>query len=355
MEPENEKLATAIAPIVWNYAPIADLHVLEALPRAARERETKKAADTFASTGRNVFVHYAAPILDERRKRLLTSGLRKKKYPKTAAQLWLNVGHEEQFYWNDAARHLRQCMKQGRLSPKGCLINGGRVDEKTMNVWHAEIAVAAYLELPAPPEKMERGNEAIADGVKQKLEEVVSKFDLLGASDGTSNRTLDLDSAAKADHERGSTTLLDTLPDPFTYDPKMLYSHFAHYDYDAVRKAEGKHQAALLRQLADLFNKTGKVLFYYYAVPRLCKQTYPPTLGDTVTSQAADIWKLLPGAEKEKWCIASSSMKKRLGDGDLAGLVVFELESLDGEVLRLHGIAAAALKSHEERKNGGTV
>ena len=131
----------------------------------------------------------------------------------------------------------------------------------------------------------------------------------------------------------------------------MLYSHFARYDYNSIRNTVGKHQRARLRQLADLFEKTGKVLFYYYTVPRLCKQTYPPTLGETVTSQAADVWKLLPGAEKEKWSNASAAVKKKLGDGDLAGLSVLELDSMDGEVLRLHELAAKVLKAHKQEAN----
>jgi hypothetical protein len=119
----------------------------------------------------------------------------------------------------------------------------------------------------------------------------------------------------------------------------MLYSHFAHYDYASIREAEGKHQTAMLRQLADLFDKTGKILFYYYAVPRLCKKTYPPTAGETVTGEAARVWLFLPGAEKEKWRTASAGVKKRLGDGDIAGLEVLELGSLDAEVLSLHELA----------------
>jgi hypothetical protein len=349
MEPENERLAAIVAPVVWKYAPMADLHVLEALPPAARERETRKAVDTFASTGRNVFVHYTAPILDERRKRLLAAGLRKKKYSKSAAQLWQSIGEEEQFYWNEAARYLRQCMKQGVLSHKDCLIHGGRVDEKKDYIWNAEVAVAAYLELPAPAEKRREEVEVAKNVAEQETKEIISKFELFGVSDVTGNESLKADAAAKGDHERASAVLLDTLPEPFSYEPKMLYSHFARYEYNEIRKAEGKHQTAMLRQLADLFDKTGKILFYYYAVPRLCKQTYPPTLGETVTSQAADVWKLLPGTEKEKWCNASASVKKRLGDGDPAGLSVLELDTLDEEVVRLHEFAAEALKAHDQK------
>ncbi len=69
------------------------------------------------------------------------------------------------------------------------------------------------------------------------------------------------------------------------------------------------------------------------------KEAYPPIAGDTVTGDAAKLWRYLPGVEKEKWCNASASVKKRLGDGDMAGLDVLELGSLDAEVLRLHDLA----------------
>ena len=382
MEPTQGILATITAATVWRYAPIANLTLLDALPPAARERETKKAADTFASTGRNVFVHYATPILEERRNRLLASGLRKKKYPKTAPQLWQSIGHDEEFYWNEVVRSLRQGMKQGVLSPKGCLIHGGRAGEREGYVYHAAVAVAAYLELPAPIEK-EIGEDVVITCSGDSKEEVMpklTKVDITAiASDATSTAKI----AAKDDQEMekthdvavavvtssgetktddvsskleqiditttgdisstsstvGGNELLDSLPSLFIYDQTMLYSHFAHYDYELIRKAEGKHQTAMLRQFADLFDKTGKILFYYYVVPRLCKETYPPTAGQTVTGQAAKIWRFLPGVVKNEWRVASAGAKKRLGDGDIGGLEVLELGSLDPEVMRLHELA----------------
>ena len=323
MEPAHDTLAQTTAPIAWSYAPIANLPLLDALPPATRERETKKAADTFASTSRNVFVHYATPILEERRKRLLASGLRKKKYPKTAAQLWRIIGHDEEFYWSEVARSLRLGMKLGILSPKGCLIHGGRAGERESYVYHAEVAVAGCLELPVP---IEKGDVVITSLSETKMEDVLPKF------------VSTPDPAVENDME-----LLDTFPSRFEYDQKMLYSHFAHYDYATIRNAEGNHQTAMLRQLADLFDKTGKILFYYYAVPRLCKRTYPPTAGETVTGEAAKAWRLLVGAEKEKWRSASAGVKKRLGDGDVGGLEVLELGSLDAEVLGLHELARSQI------------
>ena len=59
--------------MTYKIPPVADLTVLSALPPAAQLRETKKAADTFASTGRNIFVHYITPVLEKRRALLLAA------------------------------------------------------------------------------------------------------------------------------------------------------------------------------------------------------------------------------------------------------------------------------------------
>lgn len=146
----NDTLAKVIEPIAWKVSPVTNVAVFEALPPAAKDRETKKAADTFASTGRNVFVHYVTPILSRRRELLISSGYTKKKYPKTAAQTWSTLPFAEAFFWNEAAKELRLCMKQNILSPKGCLVHAGRLSETEAYLWHAEIAVATYLNLPYP-------------------------------------------------------------------------------------------------------------------------------------------------------------------------------------------------------------
>lgn len=338
------KLAKVIAPIAWKFQPATNLSNIEALPARAKERETKKAADTFASTGRNVFVHYVTPVLDERRTLLLASSTTKKKYTKTAPQLWQSLEITESFFWNEAARQLRLCMKEDVLSPKGCLIHGGRLCEKKTYVWHAEIAVAAYLDLP-PPQENDGETVVVPDEVNGKEVDVESDpVESTTGKDMTDNTDVQ---TRTEEHDHDSIELLDTLPDRFEYDQKMLYSHFARYDYDEVRKAEGKHQTAMLRQLADLLDKTGKTLFYYYAVPRLCKQCYPPTTGETVTSKAAEVWRFLPGSEKAHWLSASARLKKQLGDGDVAGLEVLQLDSLDEGVLRLHTVTQKALDDPE--------
>lgn len=78
-----------------------------------------------------------------------------------------------------------------------------------------------------------------------------------------------------------TTTLLDNPPDRFEFGQNMLHSHFAHYNFNGVRNAVGRTQTMLLRHLVERFEKTGKELLYYYIVPRLCKQTYPPSEGET--------------------------------------------------------------------------
>ena len=364
---KHERLEDVIAPISWKILPVTNLAAFEALPPAAKDRETKKAADTFASGRRNIFVHYVTPILNERRRLLLGSGLTKKNYHKTAAQVWQALETDEAFFWNQTAREVRMCMKKGILSPKGCLIHGGRLDSKKTYVQHAEFAVASYLNLPTPEEhgvtpkagplpEDKCAMEKISISPVSCMEDVLSgncvESMTLGGdkqrSTVASKSVTDVSAFANTQEqelELDKTELLDTLPDRFEYDQKMLYSHFARYDLHEVRKTEGKHRTAMLRQLADLFDKTGKTLFYYYTVPRLCKESYPPTAGETISSNAADVWRFLLGSEKDKWRITSASLKKQLGDGDVGGLGILQLDSLDADVLRLHELAQAALRS----------
>ena len=92
------------------------------------------------------------------------------------------------------------------------------------------------------------------------------------------------------------------------------------------------------------------MLFYYYVVPHLCKQSCPPTAGETVTGQADDIWRSLPGLEKDDWWKASAKLKSLLGDGEIIGLVTLKLETLDRDVLRLHDLAEIAIQAHERKQ-----
>ena len=361
----------SVASPEWQIAAVTDVAQLERLPPASRAREIKKAADNFASNGRNLFVHYVGPILNKRRELLIASSITKKRYYKTAAQIWPTVQLEDALFWQEAAKELRLCMKDNCLDRKDCLLYAGKLPERQTYIWHAEEVVAAYLDLPHPATTTEQLDLATADHEQPVPVHIAviaanfSKYELAGlniASEGSTVLAGYIPGARDAVATEGSVLagaetvdsthilpLLDTLPDPFEYEQNMLYSHFARYDYDEVRRAEGKHQKAMLRQLADRFDRTGKILFYYYMVPRLCKQTSPPSVGDTVTSQAADIWKFYDAQGKEVWRTASSKLKKALGNGRVDGLETLQLDSMDMEVLRLHEIARSTVAASEAK------
>ena len=168
--------------------------------------------------------------------------------------------------------------------------------------------------------------------------------------DGNSRAAVPECNAARLQEDITRSDLLDTLPSRFEHTPNILYSHFAHYDFDDVRQAEGKRQTAMLRQLADLLDKTGKELFYYFTVPHLSKSIPPPKDGSTVMSLAGDIWRFSPGPMKNQWIFESQAVKKQLGDGDLDGLVILQLSSLAPEVLRLHAISEDAIQNGDSRR-----
>ena len=142
--------------------------------------------------------------------------------------------------------------------------------------------MAGYLELPVP---IEKGDVVITSLSETKMEDVLPKF------------VSTPDPAVENDME-----LLDTFPSRFEYDQKMLYSHFAHYDYATIRNAEGNHQTAMLRQLADLFDKTGKILFYYYAVPTIVQADLP-----------TDCWRDSHGVKRRRRGVCWSGRKRRSG------------------------------------------
>ncbi|KAK4546128.1 hypothetical protein LTR36_002265 [Oleoguttula mirabilis] len=352
---------------------------INALPPAARANERAKRANTFASSGKTVFVHYVEPVLDCRRTELLSKGTHNKKYNKTAAQLWQGIRdqlQDEWSFWHQQAAELRVGLKQGQLSHEQCLKDAGRPKEARRCIWHAEIAVGHYLDIPPPPEPEQTRflydgcapGGTRADLIKKSDVMLSRREDALGACITASLEGLDLTEVAMTTSEKvvvatyghdpgeprdEDAGLLDTLPDRFDYTTNMLYSHFARYDFGAVRQAEGKHQTAMLRQLADLLDKSGKELFYYYTVPRLCKTCQPPNDGSTVTSLAGDVWRFLPGQMKGLWASVSAALKKCLGDGDGDGLAMLQLDSLEHEVLRLHGMAEEAIKSHAARESAG--
>lgn len=359
---------------------------IDALPPSARATELAKRANTFASSGKTVYVHYVEPALSHRRAILLSTGKARKRYTKTAAQLWQSLQreqHDEWFFWYQVAKDVRLAMSKGELTHESCLRDAGREGDARVCIWHAEVAVGHYLGtiLPSELEEVEPaapvdGNGAVAEGVDKSAGDapwtgdaticITTSIDEFTLSVKTTVTATTTTTAANEDeplvvtplHDTRSTSRSDTaasdlpstLPDRFTYTPNMLHSHFAHYNLNAVRKVEGKHQIAMLRQLADLLDKSGRELFYYYAVPHLCKTVHPARDGSTVTSMAGDVWRFLPGQMKDSWASASSALKKMLGNGDVDGLEVLQLDSLEPEVLRLHGMTVAAIQSHEGKK-----
>ena len=128
---------------------------LERMPPAARASELSERANTFASSGRNVFIHYVELMLDCRRAALHSSGLTKKRYFKTTAQLWQTMKekqHGEYLFWCQQATELQAELRSKMLSHEDCLKCAGKVGNAHICVWHARIAVSRYLDIALPPE-----------------------------------------------------------------------------------------------------------------------------------------------------------------------------------------------------------
>lgn len=60
----------------------------EAFPPAAKERLILKEVNTFVGNAIHLFNHHVTPILDLRRKQVVECGKTKRKFLKTAKQLW---------------------------------------------------------------------------------------------------------------------------------------------------------------------------------------------------------------------------------------------------------------------------
>lgn len=343
--------------------PVIDIARFDAFPQAARARELTKAVNTFASSGKNVFMHYVEPTLNRRRTELLKTGMTKKKYHKTAAQLWPSVEQEERSFWNGQAKELRLCLKEKSLSVENCLTFAGRAGDDPACSWHAEVAVSQYLgtPLPAPldgdastPHTIEQ--EATTSDVdstrtKQKAAACVTAPQSPSFSHNDIETTTQRSSVdANVDAALDLQGLLDVLPERFEIDRNTLYGNFANVDFEEIHQAEGRTQTMYLRRVAQMLDYSGKELFHYYMVPRLCTSIYPQPDGSTVTSISAGIWKSLSGSRKGMWLDASNKLKKDLGDGDLLGLETLMLESLDTEVVRLRRLAKEDLEDHWGRK-----
>jgi hypothetical protein len=149
------------------------------------------------------------------------------------------------------------------------------------------------LDLPEPWEEKHMMSEA-AEGT---VEESVSASSSATQERRTATRTIltsiigDLNAQSNNDRitAAANEALLDMLPNRFDFEPQVLYSHFAQYDYNSIHHAEGKHQVAMLHQQSDLFHRSRKELCYYYLVPRLYEAYNPSRCGSTVTDKTVEI------------------------------------------------------------------
>jgi ATP/maltotriose-dependent transcriptional regulator MalT len=82
--------------------PVVDVIYYNKFLLTARVRSVKQQADTFVSRGRNVFVPYVRPQLEQRHAQNPSSGHTKKRYYTRAARLWQQleeVQYDERFWW----------------------------------------------------------------------------------------------------------------------------------------------------------------------------------------------------------------------------------------------------------------
>ena len=324
--------------------PVIELSRFNAFPPTTRARELSKAANTFTSSGKTIFVHYAEPILRTRRALLLESGTTRKKFYKTATQLWPNA---EEFFWNQQATELRLSLKQKFLSVEDCLEFAGRPGDARVCSWYAEVGVSEYLGTPPPAPFDEEVASAEQRATSMKS---VSKEDELNA---VHTVTFAEHPAVDIDEHNGLTTPahLDVLPDSIKPPPRnSTYGNFAHLDLPSIRHASGRTQTMYLRRVAQMLDETGKELFHHYMVPQLCATIQPRPDGSTVTGISSEVWRFLPGERRLVWWGASRGLKKRLGDGEVEALETLELGGTDTEGLRLQGLAGEEWEGHQMRR-----
>lgn len=235
------------------------------------------------------------------------------------------------------------------------------VTHRATYIHFAETAVAEYLQLPPPGEAEYHllpmplaslpasADYLTFDDVDNKM--AYTAMDMSNGTEMEASTTETEFCAPETEQEMdhaatsfGQQPLLDTLPDRFTVEPRMMYGHFARYKLDEIlTTATRKRQLEKLHQLADLFDQTGKVLFYYYAYPRLWKRLRPLNVDESIATFAQDIWHYAEGNIAEEWKEAELHVKKLLGDGSLDGLALLRLDGLDPEDLRLHAMAEKAV------------
>lgn len=219
------------------------------------------------------------------------------------------------------------------MSAEKVLEDAGERDRWELYAARAEMAVAGYLQIEAPGwvwdvlHQANTTNEEDAQGLPKSEElkidshptEVPSELALVDMLQHISVADLD-----KKDHthytERTETAaqtdiLLDTLPETFVIEQKMIYGNFAQlWPYAKIRHAIGWKQISFLRQFADLLDPEGRELFYYYSVPHLWLSR-PSPIGKTISSEAHVIWQYMSGPMKKEWKGESAALKKLLGDG----------------------------------------
>ncbi|KAF2765174.1 hypothetical protein EJ03DRAFT_219012 [Teratosphaeria nubilosa] len=349
--PRFARLPSRVTPVLNEQ----QLEHLQALASATRPRLLKAAADDFASSGESVFVHYAAPILQERRTALLKSGTTNINYFKTASQLWPNLPDEEQVFWNEViARQLRLSLMQKSLSYDECVKYAGKIEDVPTCLFYAEAAVCRYLgiEEPDPPkpdlaataDPVTYAMAVVIDAVKPgAAREVLTNFGFPGVAPPPQ-------AEQEWEEEDEDWDSLDPSQPRFECTRDMMYRPLTRFTLEDVRRAEGRLQFMMLRHLSGRFDNTGRELFLYYVVPRLCKQYTPPRHSNNVLGLAREIWADLIEREKETWWAANVMFRGELEKGDEHGLVFMELGSLDGKVISLHDMAETALKLHEKKK-----
>ncbi|KAK4500075.1 hypothetical protein PRZ48_008261 [Zasmidium cellare] len=320
---------------------LIDLKKFAKFPRTARQREITKLVEKFSGNGVHLFIHYTSPILEARRKTLLASGTTKKKYPKSAHQLWTGLNDEQKVFWDHQAKLIRLGIANGSLGHEQCVEDAGFQSEWRECLRFSEIAVGAYLQLPLPTDEVEEMTMLEErDAAKVREELIICEMKTIG--------TGHIEYAPNDSSPHDQTTLpglLDTIREPFTAEPRMIHGNFAQlYPYDTVRASEGKHQSALLRQLANILDPTGKEFFYYYATPHLWKSIRPTDVDETMASVAHRLWQFMPGSMKKRWAMESARTKKLLGDGYIEGLDRLQLDRDCEEVWKLHEMTEECLK-----------
>ena len=339
---ENRSAASSVtASPETSYHPASWINFthVDALPPASRLRALTVEVNKFVGNACHLFIHHVDPLLERRRKELLDSGKTRKKYYWDARKLWA-MG--DRFFWQHQVAQLRLNLKQGHLSAEQILRDAGAKDEWLEYLRQAEKDVAAYLGTELPDWVCAEGVMVTSGHGTTGLPEAS-----LAAMLGSASPNME---ALKALIEEGNFQMLDTLADEFPVERRQVYGNFAQlWPYETVRQAEGKHQKAILRQLADLIDRSGKELFYYFVYPRLCKMIQPCPANLNIASIAQEIWKLMEGERKKQWELASVRTKRLLGDGNIEGLEKIQLDGIDEDVLRLHEMTECAVKGWKDK------